>query len=124
MRSLWEAPLVGLASERMPSVQGFQDFLTDDEREGWNTGAYHKTLDDRHLLHLCRKCDAPSQPHQSSTLRALQSVSGQLLDTCQLRGPATLPATDVCYYLLAKPGDLCETWIFWDSMDCCHAGAK
>ena len=84
MRLLLEAPLVGSASGSMPSVQGFQEFLTDDEREGWNTGAYHKTLDDRHLLLLCRKCapnsssPAPrglSSPHPASCLACVSFVA-------------------------------------------------
>ena len=87
MRSLWEVPLVGLASVRMPSVQGFQDFLTDDEREGWNTGAYHKTLDDRHLLLLCRKCAAPS----NSTSPAPTGLSSPYPASCLTRASFVSP---------------------------------
>uniref|UniRef100_A0A7S0EZP1 Guanylate cyclase domain-containing protein n=1 Tax=Hanusia phi TaxID=3032 RepID=A0A7S0EZP1_9CRYP len=39
----------------MPSILEFASWLSERERKGWTTGAYYKTLDDFHLVLLCRK---------------------------------------------------------------------
>lgn len=39
----------------MPSVVGFYDTLDDVERKGWLNGAFRKSLDDKHLLIVCKK---------------------------------------------------------------------
>jgi len=44
----------------MPSIRGFAEYLTDEQKEGWGTGAFYKTLDDRHFLLLCKKCAPPA----------------------------------------------------------------
>ena len=39
----------------MPSIAGWFDLLDDVERKGWLNGAYRKSLDDKHLVLVCRK---------------------------------------------------------------------